>query len=106
MISKTIKPPYYSVIFTSVRTEGDYGYSEMANKMIELSKLQVGFLGIDSARESIGITVSYWIDLDSIKRWRENSEHQIAQEKGKGIWYQKFSVRIAKVERDYYFEKL
>jgi len=104
MIAKTPKPPYYAVIFTSTRTEGDRGYSKMADYMLELAEKQEGFLGIESAREDLGLTVSYWRDLESIKSWKENSEHLIAQEKGREEWYKSYKTRIAKVERDYGFE--
>ena len=77
----------------------------MADKMVELAAKHEGFLGIESAREEIGITVSYWKDLDSIKNWKNNVDHLDAQEKGKTDWYASFKVRIAKVERDYGFEK-
>lgn len=97
-------PPYYAVIFTSERTKGDNGYEEMSEKMVQLAQLQEGFLGVESAREEIGITVSYWKDLEAIKRWREHSEHSIAREKGKTDWYSSFTVRIAKVEREYDFQ--
>jgi heme-degrading monooxygenase HmoA len=93
------------VIFTSIRTDVDNGYADMSNKMIELAKQQDGFLGVESAREGIGITVSYWRDLDSIKKWRDNAEHTIARNKGRAIWYESFNTRIVKVERDYEFKK-
>jgi len=105
MIAETPKPPYFAVIFTSNRTEGDNGYSVMADRMVELAKQQDGFLGVEGARNDIGITVSYWRDLKSIKSWKENAEHSIAREKGRSEWYKNFKVRIAKVERDYDFEK-
>ena len=101
MISNTPKPPYYAVIFTSLRTPDDNGYHKMASRMVELASQQDGFLGIESAREEIGITVSYWSDLDSIKAWKRNAEHRAAQKKGHDMWYSHFKVRIAKVERDY-----
>ncbi len=105
MIAKTPQPPYYVVIFTSTRTAIEKGYSEMANKMVELAKIQPGFLGFESVREEIGITVSYWKDLESIKNWKENMEHSVAQKKGRNVWYRNYKVRIAKVERDYDFLK-
>lgn len=100
-ISDTPKPPYYSVIFTSLRSAGDNGYEQAAARMVELATQQDGFLGIESAREELGITVSYWRDLASIKAWKQNTEHLEAQRKGHEIWYSSFKVRIAKVERDY-----
>lgn len=105
MIAKTPRPPYYAVIFSSLRSPGDNGYSEMSDRMFELAGKQEGFLGVESAREELGITVSYWKNLESIKKWKQNAEHQIAREKGKSDWYQSFKVRIAKVERDYELEK-
>jgi len=100
-LSNTPKPPYYAVIFTSIRTAGDNGYAAMANRMVELAAQQDGFLGIESAREDVGITVSYWSDLESIKAWKMNVEHLQAQKKGRENWYSNFRIRIAKVEREY-----
>lgn len=105
MIANTPKPPYYAVIFSSINTQDATDYSEMADKMVELAHKQNGFLGIESARNEFGITVSYWRDLAAIKNWRENAEHSIAREKGRKDWYQSFKTRIALVERDYGFEK-
>jgi len=100
MFAQTPEPPYYAVIFTSLRTDGDNGYSDMAKRMVELASAQEGFLGVESARDEIGITVSSWRDLESIKKWKENSEHRIAQEKGRNQWYTTFKTRVALVERD------
>jgi heme-degrading monooxygenase HmoA len=100
-IAETPKPPYYAVIFTSVRSEGDKGYREMAAKMFELASKQSGFLGVESARDELGITVSYWADLESIERWKENMEHWKAKKLGREVWYSAHKTRIARVERDY-----
>ncbi len=105
MIAKTPKPPYYAVIFSNIRTKGDHGYSDMGAKMLKMASEQPGYLGVESAKEELGITVSYWKDLDSIKKWKANIDHKVAQEKGKSVWYQSFKTRIAKIERDYEFEK-
>lgn len=101
LIAHTPVPPYYAVIFTSQRTDGDNGYGEMAVRMVDLASRQPGFLGVESAREEVGITVSYWSDLESIKHWKADMEHQEAQRAGRERWYSAFKVRIAKVERDY-----
>ncbi len=103
MSKKNEFTPYYAVIFTSTRTEGDNEYSKMADRMVELASQQDGFISLDSAREEIGITVSYWRNLESIKKWKANSEHKIAQQKGKSNWYKNYTVRIARVENEYSF---
>jgi heme-degrading monooxygenase HmoA len=105
MIAKTPKPPYYAVIFSTVRTVVDEGYAETAQRMEGLAKQQEGYLGIESARNEIGITVSYWESLEAISKWKNNIEHTEAREKGRTLWYQKYQLRICKVEHDYGFEK-
>eukprot|EP00121_Abeoforma_whisleri_P000841 Awhi_evm1s744 len=77
--------PYYAVIFTSLRTSGNNGYGDMAGEMVKLAKEQVGFLGIESARDEVGITVSYWKDTESIKLWKKNVDHKVAQQAGKEL---------------------
>ncbi|MCS2609277.1 antibiotic biosynthesis monooxygenase family protein [Halomonas dongshanensis] len=101
MIAKTPEPPYYAVIFTSLRTDIENGYDETAERMATLAAEQPGFLGVESARNETGVTVSYWADLASIKAWKAHAEHQQAQRLGHVQWYRHFKTRIAKVERDY-----
>ena len=105
MIANTPKPPYYAVIFTSVRTETHDGYEEMAAKMADLAAEQPGYLGCESAREGVGITVSYWESLEAIRKWKEVLEHKEAQDKGRAQWYSAYKTRICLVERDYGFIK-
>jgi heme-degrading monooxygenase HmoA len=102
-IAATPPPPYYAVIFTSLRTEGDNGYGPMAERMLTIAADQPGFLGVESARgtDGLGITVSYWESEESIAAWKAQSEHRVAQETGRRKWYAEFQVRVAKVERAY-----
>jgi len=99
----TINPPYYAVIFTSVKKENAEGYEQMAEKMVTLAKQQPGFIGVESARNEIGITVSYWQSLEAISLWKQHTQHLIAQELGKNNWYKHYKVRICLVEREYEF---
>src|SRR5690242_11538598 len=102
-IARTPEPPYYAVIFTSLRTEADRGYGKMAERMNELAAQQPGFLGIESARtpEGLGITVSYWASEEAIRAWKAHADHRIAQETGQKVWYANYHLRVARVERDY-----
>lgn len=101
--AKTPKPPYYAVIFSSQRTDGDNGYDMMAENMGLLVSKQPGFLGAESVRDALGfgVTISYWESLDAIRNWKANEEHSIAQEKVKTHWYETYITRICKVEREY-----
>lgn len=103
MIAKTPEPPYYAVIFTSLRTEGDNDYGAMAEHMVDLAARQPGFLGVESAREEVGITVSYWESLEAIRHWKANAEHLVAQRLGREKWYRAYKTRVCLVERDYGF---
>ena len=98
-----LKKPYYAVIFTSTRTEDDQGYLEMAQQMESLAKRQAGFLGMESARDQIGITVSYWDSLKAISDWKAQADHKFAQKRGREEWYTWYKVRICMVEREYEF---
>lgn len=100
--AKTPKPPYFAVIFTSVRTDGDNGYGETAKQMVEFASEQPGFLGFESARQEIGISVSYWASLEAIATWKEVMAHRQAQGRTKD-WYSAFRVRVCRVEREYGF---
>jgi heme-degrading monooxygenase HmoA len=100
-IAATPEPPYTAVIFTSLRTDGDRGYAAAAAAMDALARQQPGFLGVESAREGVGITVSYWRDDEAARAWKQVSEHLLVQRAGRGRWYQDYRVRVATVGRDY-----
>lgn len=102
LIAGTPRPPYVAVIFTSLRVDGDDdGYVETAEAMFELATTQDGFLGAESAREGVGITVSYWRDEAAARRWKAVAEHLVAQRRGREEWYRDYRVRVATVTRDY-----
>ena len=105
MIAKTPEPPYYAVIFSTIRTTIDEDYNETAQRMELLAKEQSGFLGMESVRDGFGVTISYWDSLEAITRWKNHAEHTIARENGRKLWYQEYKLRICKVERDYDFNK-
>ncbi|MBP8080573.1 MAG: antibiotic biosynthesis monooxygenase [Arenimonas sp.] len=99
----TPAPPYYAVIFSSQRSQGEGGYGAMAERMVELAAFQPGYLGIESSRDAdgFGITVSYWRSEADIAAWKRNAEHAVARERGRSQWYQHFELRVARVERAY-----
>ena len=106
-LAPTPEPPYYAVIFSSLRTAGDDGYGEMADRMMALAAEQPGYLGVESARDAggLGITVSYWQSLEAIAAWRRHAEHLVAQRAGRDRWYERYALRVARVERATSFER-
>ncbi|EJN30843.1 putative enzyme involved in biosynthesis of extracellular polysaccharide [Pseudomonas sp. GM78] len=107
MIADTPPAPYFAVIFTSLRTEGDQGYIEAAERMLELAREQPGFLGVESARGEVGlgITVSYWTSEEAILAWKQHPEHQAIRERGRSTWYAQCHTRVCRVERAYGFKQ-
>ena len=107
-LATTPAPPYYAVIFASVRTAHDNpGYGDASERMAQLASEQPGYLGVDSVRDAngVGITVSYWSSEEAIAAWRRNAEHTIAREQGRKNWYTEYELRVAKVERAYGFKR-
>jgi heme-degrading monooxygenase HmoA len=97
-------PPYFAVVFSSQRREGDQAaYDEASARMLALAAAQPGYLGVESARgaDGFGITVSYWASEQAIQGWRRHAEHTLARERGRRDWYRHFEVRVARVERAY-----
>ncbi len=103
MLAQTPPPPYYAVIFTSVRTDVETDYADTAAQMMALGSRMPGFLGLESAREDVGITVSYWDSLESIRAWKQQADHLAAQRTGRQRWYAAYQTRICRMERDYSF---
>ena len=104
-IAATPEPPYYAVIFTNLQTADLEGYEEASARMLELAAGMPGYLGVEAAREGLGITVSYWTDLESIAAWKRQAEHLAAQGDGRRRWYRQYATRIARVERAYTYER-
>ena len=100
--------PYYAVIFSSTLSDNAEGYSSMADRMVALAREQEGFIDVESASrtsDGFGITVSYWRDLESIRKWKNVSEHAAAQRMGRDAFYRSYRLRIAKVERECVFDR-
>lgn len=110
MFADTPEPPYVAVIFTSTRTDGtrtdgDDGYAAMAEAMFALAAQQPGYLGAETAREGVGITVAYFRDEASAAAWKQVAEHREAQRLGRERWYTGYRLRIATVTRVYGWDR-
>ena len=104
-ISPSPSPPYICAVFTSIRTNIDEGYEEMNNLLFNEIKNIDGYIGNEAFRDKdgFGVNVSYWKDLVSLKKWKNNQLHKKAQKLGKTKWYKEYKLRICKVEREYDF---
>ena len=100
-IANTPKPPYYAVIFTARRSAHQEGYEKTAQRMAELAARQPGYLGHETTNDGrYSITVSYWQSTEAIRAWRDHAEHREARRLGRERWYEAYSLRVCKVERE------
>jgi heme-degrading monooxygenase HmoA len=103
MIVKTPEPPYYAVIFSSLRTENNDEYLETFDNLMGSASELDDFLGMESVRDGFGISVSYWKSIEGIREWKNNLQHIAAKRKGIEKWYESYMMRIARVDYDSYF---
>jgi heme-degrading monooxygenase HmoA len=105
-LEQQAQTPYFAVIFSSMRTTEDAdSYRAMSDRMVALAQTMPGFLGVESVRgdDGFGITVSYWASEDAICNWQQHAEHLEAQRLGRERWYERFELRVCRVERSYGF---
>jgi len=96
----------YAVIFKAKTKELDEEYFTMAKHMRELAMNKYGcteFTAVTEGREEIAI--SYWDSMEQIAKWKQDSEHLVAQELGKSKWYEDYTVEIVEVLSAYVKDK-
>lgn len=105
-LAPLFEPPYWVVVFTSLRTPGDDGYGDMAGEMSRLAAEQPGYLGVESVRaaDGAGITASYWRTESDARAWKQAARHLDAQRRGREHWYRAYRVRIGRIEREYGYD--
>lgn len=102
-LARPPEPPYLVAVFTSQRNPDDRSaYDQASARMAELVVGIDGFLGHESARgaDGFGITVSYWRDEAALRRWRDHLEHRQVQGRGKAEWYDRYVLRVGRIERE------
>lgn len=99
--SQPAQPAQYAVVFVSRQTEDEADqYAQTAERMEALARQQPGFVGVDSVRgaDALGITVSYWESLESIRNWGKQLEHLQAQAAGRNRWYKSYDIYVTRIE--------
>ncbi len=92
----------YAVIFRAEIKELDHQYGEMASQMRKLAINQYSCAEFISVTEdNHEISISYWQDLDQIKKWKQDARHLIAQNLGIAKWYKSYKVEIVEILRSY-----
>lgn len=105
MLAKTPKPPYYAVISSAHVVVDDYElYLSFWKKAIAIAMSFPGFLGFESAKEELTVTVSYWTSLESIKAWKQQVDEIVNRNGELDSWYKSYTLRICTVEKAYHFE--
>jgi heme-degrading monooxygenase HmoA len=97
------------VLFRSklVPTASNDGYDEMANEMDDLARTMPGFIDVKSFKAEDGerLTVVWWQDEETLRAWREQARHRVAQRTGRERWYEYYKLDVAEVIRTNNFDR-
>lgn len=92
----------FVVIFRARAKQLDDEYAQVARRMRQLALAEFGCVEFDAVTEGTNeIAVSYWRDEESIRAWKRQSEHLIAQELGRERWYESYTVQVCEIRRQY-----
>jgi heme-degrading monooxygenase HmoA len=94
----------YVVIFRAKVATLDVNYETAVARLRELAFASFGCVDFVSMNEGDNeMTLSYWRDEDSIRKWKAHAEHVLAQESGREKWYESYTVQVAEIRREYHF---
>ena len=95
-----------AVIFEFTPAEGRFAeYMDLVGELrADLDKAE-GFISLERF-ESITnkgkfVSLQFWRDEESVRKWRNVQKHRAAQAKGRGGIFASYRLRIAQVVRDY-----
>jgi heme-degrading monooxygenase HmoA len=95
----------FTVIFRAKAGDQDDGYDKMVANLRALAFERYGCLDfITTTHNGDEIAISYWNSEQDIVRWREDKQHQQAQDMGQKKWYRSYSVEVFELKRHYQFE--
>ena len=96
----------YAVIFEAKVADNQQAqYLDIAAGLVsELEQIE-GFISVERftslTEEGKLLSLSFWRDEASVKRWREHGKHREAQGFGRNQIFSDYRLRIADVARDY-----
>ena len=89
------------VLFRSKLVDEPEGYNEMSEEMETLARTMPGFIDVKSYKSDDGerLTVVRWESEETMRLWRENERHRVAQRAGRERWYAYYKIEVAEVVR-------
>jgi len=96
------------IIEFELRADAGSKYETALKQMQEQVKRYDGLLGEAPCssldKENRFVTLFYWNDRDSIKKWREDPEHVRIQQLGREKIFAWYKIRVCELEREYEWE--
>ena len=95
-----------AVVFEFTAAEGRFpDYKALAEGLSDEVRKVDGFLSIERF-QSISdpkrfVSLSFWRDEESVRKWRNLQKHREAQAKGRGGIFSEYRLRVCTVLRDY-----
>jgi heme-degrading monooxygenase HmoA len=95
------------VLFRSKLVDAPDGYDAMAVEMENLARTMPGFVDVKAFKSDDGerLTVVWWENEETLKGWRENVRHRVAQRHGREQWYEYYKLEVAEIVRQNSFER-
>lgn len=96
----------YVVIFRAKVRQLDEEYVQTVTRLRELALSEFGCLEFQAISEGEDeVALSYWSDLESIRAWKQQAAHLIAQRLGQERWYRSYRVEVAEIQHHYSWEQ-
>lgn len=80
-------------------------YLQLASELRPLLAEIPGFISIERFQSLTTdgkiLSLSWWQDEESVRAWKENVQHQAAQQEGRHAFFASYRIRVAHVFRDY-----
>jgi len=95
------------VLFRSKLVDAPDGYDAMAVEMEDLARTMPGFVDVKAFKAEDGerLTVVWWENEETLKGWRENVRHRVAQRLGRERWYEYYKIEVAEIVRQNSFDR-
>jgi heme-degrading monooxygenase HmoA len=95
------------ILFRSKLVDAPDGYAEMAQEMLDLAKTMPGFVDVKAFKADDGerLTVVWWQDEETLRAWRTQTRHRVAQNAGRERWYEYYKIDVAEVQRSNQFTR-
>lgn len=96
-----------TVFRSRLRPESADEYGDWSTRMSDLAKTMPGYISHKGfvAPDGERVTIVEFEDEESLKGWRQQTDHMAAQKKGRADFYSEYKIQVCTVQRQTEFPK-